>query len=106
MAKHLDIDDGVTAEQRAAAAEAAAKAVKDDGRPAGDGDLVDTTGSVQVPGCAQVPVPGADGADPRGDGVRMADGRAGGADSAGPGGFPRRGPGCGEYALDSILMAF
>ena len=45
MAKHLDIDDGVTAEQRAAAAKAAAEAVKDDGRPAGDGDLVDTTGS-------------------------------------------------------------
>lgn len=42
MAKHLDIDDGVTAEQRAAAAKAAAEAVKDDGRPAGDGDLVDT----------------------------------------------------------------
>lgn len=39
MAKHLDIDDGVTAEQRAAAAEAAAKAVATDGRPAGDGDL-------------------------------------------------------------------
>ena len=47
MAKHLDIDDGVTAEQRAAAAEAAAKAVEGDGRPAGDGDLVDTTGSTK-----------------------------------------------------------
>lgn len=47
MAKHLDIDDGVTAEQRAAAAKAAAEAVKDDGRPAGDGDLVDTTGSTR-----------------------------------------------------------
>ncbi len=47
MAKHLDIDDGVTAEQRAAAAKAAAEAVKDDGRPAGDGDLVDTTGSTK-----------------------------------------------------------
>lgn len=43
MAKHLDIDDGVTAEQRAAAAKAAAEAVKDDGRPAGDGDIVGTT---------------------------------------------------------------
>lgn len=47
MAKHLDIDDGVTTEQRAAAAKAAAEAVKDDGRPAGDGDLVDTTGSTR-----------------------------------------------------------
>lgn len=47
MAKHLDIDDGVTAEQRAAAAKAAAEAVKEDGRPAGDGDLVDTTGSTR-----------------------------------------------------------
>lgn len=47
MAKHLDIDDGVTAEQRAAAAFAAAEAVKEDGRPAGDGDLVDTTGSTR-----------------------------------------------------------
>lgn len=47
MAKHLDIDDGVTAEQRAAAAKAAAKAVATDGRPAGDGDLVDTTGSTR-----------------------------------------------------------
>lgn len=47
MAKHLDIDDGVTKEQRAAAAKAAADAVKDDGRPAGDGDLVDTTGSTK-----------------------------------------------------------
>lgn len=47
MAKHLDIDDGVTAEQRAAAAKAAAEAVKDDGRPVGDGDLVDTTGSTR-----------------------------------------------------------
>lgn len=47
MAKHLGIDDGVTAEQRAAAAKAAAEAVKDDGRPAGDGDLVDTTGSTR-----------------------------------------------------------
>lgn len=47
MAKHLDIDDGVTAEQRVAAAKAAAEAVKEDGRPAGDGDLVDTTGSTR-----------------------------------------------------------
>ena len=47
MAKHLDIDDGVTAEQRAAAAKAAAEAVEDGGRPAGDGDLVDTTGSTR-----------------------------------------------------------
>lgn len=47
MAKHLDVDDGVTAEQRAAAAKAAAEAVKEDGRPAGDGDLVDTTGSTR-----------------------------------------------------------
>ena len=47
MAKHLDIDDGVTKEQRAAAAKAAAEAVKDDGRPAGDGDIVDTTGSTR-----------------------------------------------------------
>ena len=47
MAKHLDIDDGVTAEQRAAAAKAAAQAVKEDGRPAGDGGLVDTTGSTR-----------------------------------------------------------
>lgn len=47
MAKHLDIDDGVTAQQRAAAALAAAEAVKNDGRPAGDGDLVDTTGSTR-----------------------------------------------------------
>lgn len=47
MAKHLDIDDGVTTAQRAAAAEAAAKAVATDGRPAGDGDLVDTTGSTR-----------------------------------------------------------
>lgn len=47
MAKHLDIDDGVTKEQRAAAAKAAAEAVKDDGRPAGDGGLVDTTGSTR-----------------------------------------------------------
>lgn len=47
MAKHLDIDDGVTAEQRAAAARAAAEAVKEDGRPAGDGGLVDTTGSTR-----------------------------------------------------------
>lgn len=47
MAKHLDIDDGVTAEQRAAAAKAAAEAVKEDGRPAGDGDLVDTTGTTR-----------------------------------------------------------
>ena len=47
MAKHLDIDDGVTAEQRAAAAKAAAEAVKDGGRPAGDGDLVDVTGSTK-----------------------------------------------------------
>lgn len=47
MAKHLDIDDGVTAEQRTAAAKAAAEAVATDGRPAGDGDLVDTTGSTR-----------------------------------------------------------
>ena len=47
MAKHLDVDDGVTAEQRAAAAKAAAEAVAEDGRPAGDGDLVDTTGSMR-----------------------------------------------------------
>lgn len=47
MAKHLDVDDGVTAEQRAAAAKAAAEAVKEDGRPAGDGDLVDTTGTTR-----------------------------------------------------------
>ena len=47
MAKHLDIDDGVTSEQRAAAAKAAADAVATDGRPAGDGDLVDTTGSTK-----------------------------------------------------------
>lgn len=47
MAKHLDIDDGMTAERRAAAAKAAAEAVKADGRPAGDGDLVDTTGSTR-----------------------------------------------------------
>ena len=47
MAKHLDVDDGVTAEQRAAAAKAAAEAVKEGGRPAGDGDLVDTTGSTR-----------------------------------------------------------
>ena len=47
MAKHLDIDDGVTAEQRVAAAKAAAAAVEDGGRPAGDGDIVDTTGSAK-----------------------------------------------------------
>lgn len=47
MAKHLDIDDGVSAEQRAAAAKAAAEAVATDGRPAGDGDIVDTTGSTR-----------------------------------------------------------
>ncbi len=47
MAKHLDIDDGVSAEQRAAAAKAAADAVATDGRPIGDGDLVDTTGSTR-----------------------------------------------------------
>lgn len=47
MAKHLDVDDGVTAEQREAAAKAAAEAVEGDGRPAGDGDLVDTTGSAR-----------------------------------------------------------
>lgn len=47
MAKHLDVDDGVTAEQRAAAAKAAAEAVATDGRPTGDGDLVDTTGSTR-----------------------------------------------------------
>lgn len=47
MAKHLDVDDGVTAEQRAAAAKAAAEAVKEDGRPAGDGDIADTTGSTR-----------------------------------------------------------
>lgn len=45
MAKHLDVDDGVNPEQRKAAAEAAAKAVAEGGRPAGDGGLVDTTGS-------------------------------------------------------------
>lgn len=47
MAKHLDIDDGVTAEQREAAAKAAADAVATDGRPSGDGDVVDTTGSTR-----------------------------------------------------------
>lgn len=47
MAKHLDVDDGVSPEQRKAAAEAAAKAVAEDGRPAGDGGLVDTTGSAR-----------------------------------------------------------
>lgn len=47
MAKHLDIDDGVSAEQREAAAKAAAEAVATDGRPAGDGGLVDTTGSAK-----------------------------------------------------------
>lgn len=47
MAKHLDVDDGVTAEQRAEAAKAAAKAVATDGRPVGDGDIVDTTGSTK-----------------------------------------------------------
>ena len=47
MAKHRDIDDGVSAEQRAAAAKAAADAVAADGRPVGDGDLVDTTGSAR-----------------------------------------------------------
>lgn len=47
MAKHLDIDDGVSAEQREAAARAAADAVASDGRPAGDGGLVDTTGSTK-----------------------------------------------------------
>lgn len=45
MAKHLDINDGVTAEQRAAAAKAAAEAVATDGRPAGD--IVDTTGTTR-----------------------------------------------------------
>lgn len=45
MAKHLAIDDGVSAEQREAAARAAAYSVATEGRPAGDGDLVDTTGS-------------------------------------------------------------
>ena len=44
MAKHLAIDDGVSAEQREAAARAAADAVATDGRPAGDGD---TTGSTR-----------------------------------------------------------
>jgi hypothetical protein len=47
MAKHLAIDDGVSAEQREAAARAAEAAVASDGRPAGDGDLVDTTGSTR-----------------------------------------------------------
>lgn len=47
MAKHLDIDDGVSAEQREAAAKAAADAVSANGRPAGDGDLVDATGSAK-----------------------------------------------------------
>lgn len=47
MAKHLDVDDGVTAEQRQAAAKAAAEAVAADGRPTGDGDLADTTGSTK-----------------------------------------------------------
>lgn len=47
MAKHLAIDDGVSEEQREAAARAAADAVATDGRPAGDGDLVDTTGSAK-----------------------------------------------------------
>lgn len=47
MAKHLAIDDGVSVEQREAAARAAADAVATDGRPAGDGDLVDTTGSTR-----------------------------------------------------------
>lgn len=47
MAKHLDIDDGVSTEQREAAAKAAAEAVASDGRPAGDGGLVDTTGSTK-----------------------------------------------------------
>lgn len=47
MAKHLDVDDGITEEQRAVAAKAAADAVAADGRPAGDGSLVDTTGSTK-----------------------------------------------------------
>lgn len=47
MAKHLAIDDGVSAEQRAAAAKAAAATVAENGHPAGDGDLVDTTGSAR-----------------------------------------------------------
>lgn len=47
MAKHLAIDGGVSAEQREAAARAAAYAVETDGRPAGDGGLVDTTGSTK-----------------------------------------------------------
>lgn len=47
MAKHLDIDNGVSAEQRAAAAKAAADAIATEGRPVGDGDLVDTTGSTR-----------------------------------------------------------
>lgn len=45
MAKHLDIDDGVSAEQREAAAKAAAHTVETGGLPAGDGDIVDATGS-------------------------------------------------------------
>lgn len=47
MAKHLDVDDGVTAEQRQAAAKAAAEAVSQNGLPQGDGGLVDTTGSAK-----------------------------------------------------------
>ena len=47
MAKHLDIDDGVSAAEREAAAKAAAEAVAADGRPAGDGDIVDATGSTK-----------------------------------------------------------
>ena len=47
MAKHLDIDDGISEEQRRAAAKAATEAVASGGRPTGDGDLVDTTGSTK-----------------------------------------------------------
>lgn len=47
MAKHLDIDDGVSVDQREAAARAAAEAVASNGAPVGDGDIVDTTGSTK-----------------------------------------------------------
>ena len=47
MAKHSAIDDGVSEEQREAAARAAEAAVASNGGPAGDGDLVDTTGSTR-----------------------------------------------------------
>lgn len=47
MAKHLDIDDGISHEERDAAAKAAAEAVASNGAPVGDGDLVDTTGSTK-----------------------------------------------------------